>query len=227
MKSEVRNGKCEARRPKSEWQRPNASARRGGVRSTTARGELLTTDGRGDELGVMMKVTHWLKAPSIFVVCCCLGLGWATGQAAEESARGGAQAGVIELTREELLDHIRGGWTGMLIGGIEGLAHEFKYIREPRASLPEYRFLPEGARSDDDNDFEWTHLWFMDKEGTLKLGCPRIVEIWKANMNRGLWAANRQARKLMDEGVVPPETANPARNPYAPYNLSGQFCVEA
>jgi hypothetical protein len=31
----------------------------------------------------------------------------------------------------------------------------------------------------------------------------------------------------MDEGLVPPETANPARNSFAPYNLSGQFCVEA
>ena len=46
-------------------------------------------------------------------------------------------------------------------------------------------------------------------------------------MNRGLWAANRQARKLMDEGIIPPETASPARNSYAPFNLSGQFCVEA
>jgi hypothetical protein len=36
------------------------------------------------------------------------------------------------ITRDEILDHIRGGWTGMLIGGIEGLAHEFNYIQRPR-----------------------------------------------------------------------------------------------
>lgn len=115
----------------------------------------------------------------------------------------------------------------MLIGGLEGLPHEFRYREHPRDSLPEFTFLAEGARTDDDNDFEWTHLWFMDTEGVIKLPYPRIVEIWKANMNQGIWVANKQARKLMDEGVVPPETGSVARNPHAWYNLSGQFCVES
>jgi hypothetical protein len=174
----------------------------------------------------------WMRPPQTafllaVAVCCGLGLGPLASRAADAPIAGNPQPRTIDLTREQLLEHIRGGWTGMLIGGIEGLAHEFKYINQPHTSLPDYPLLPNGARSDDDNDFEWTHLWFMDKEGTLKIPYPRIVEIWKANMNRGLWCANRQARKLMDEGIVPPETANPARNSFAPYNLSGQFCVEA
>jgi hypothetical protein len=159
--------------------------------------------------------------------CACLCLQALAGRGADSATPAESRARTIDLSREELLDHIRGGWTGMLIGGIEGLAHEFNYIEQPRASLPDFQFLPEGARSDDDNDFEWTHLYFMDKEGAFKLPYPRIVEIWQANMNRGLWAANRQARRLMDQGIVPPQTANPASNSYAPYNLSGQFCVEA
>jgi len=164
---------------------------------------------------------------AVAAAVCCLALHPLPGQPAESPAAADPRPGTIDLNREQLLDHIRGGWTGMLIGGIEGLAHEFKYIGEPRATLPDYALLPNGARSDDDNDFEWTHLWFMDKEGALKIPYPRIVEIWKANMNRGLWCANREARKLMDQGLLPPETANPASNSYAPYNLSGQFCVEA
>jgi len=132
-----------------------------------------------------------------------------------------------EVTRAELLDRIHGGWAGMLIGGLEGLPHEFKYKDQPRESLPAFTFLKNGARSDDDNDIEWTHLWFMDEEGALKLPYPRIVEIWKANMNIGIWAANKKARELMDEGVVPPETGSVGRNPHAGYNLSGQFCVES
>ena len=96
------------------------------------------------------------------------------------------------MTREQLLDHIRGGWTGILIGGIEGLAREFKYIQEPRSELPDYKMLPEGARTDDDNDFEWTHMYFMDKEDTIKLPYPRIVEIWRANMNTGILANGGQ-----------------------------------
>jgi hypothetical protein len=133
----------------------------------------------------------------------------------------------LEVTRNQLLDRIRGGWTGMLIGGIEGLAHEFKYISEPRADLPEYTFLPKGARSDDDNDFEWTHLYFMDHEDTIKIPYPRLVAIWKANMNRGIWCANARSRELMNEGVMPPNTADPARNSFAAFNLAGQFTVEA
>ncbi|MBI5384082.1 MAG: ADP-ribosylglycohydrolase family protein [Verrucomicrobia bacterium] len=132
-----------------------------------------------------------------------------------------------EVTREFLLDRIYGGWVGMLIGGLEGLPHEFKYKEQPRATLPDFTFLAQGARSDDDNDFEWAHLWFMDKDGALKLPYPRIVEIWKANMNQGIWVANKRARELMDQGVVPPETGSTAKNPHASYNLSGQFCTES
>jgi hypothetical protein len=132
-----------------------------------------------------------------------------------------------EISRAALLDRIYGGWAGMLIGGIEGLPHEWKYKEEPRATLPDFTFLKNGARTDDDNDFEWTHLWFMDKEGVIKLPYPRIVEIWKANMNTGIWVANKKARELMDQGVVPPETGSVARNPAASFNLSGQFCVES
>ena len=133
----------------------------------------------------------------------------------------------IVISREELLDHIYGGWVGMLIGGIEGLPHEFQYNEKPRDLLPDFSFLPDGARSDDDNDFELTHLYFMDKENTLKLPYTRIVEIWKANMNTGIWVANKNARDLMDKGVIPPATGSVENNKDASYNLSGQFCTES
>lgn len=133
----------------------------------------------------------------------------------------------VDISRAELLDRIHGGWVGMLIGGLEGLPHEFKYKEQPRDTLPEFTFLEQGAWSDDDNDFEWPHLFFMDREGTLQLPYPRLVAIWKANMNSGIWVANKKARELMDQGVLPPETGAVARNPHAWYNLSGQFCVES
>ena len=132
-----------------------------------------------------------------------------------------------DVSRDELLDHIYGGWSGMLIGGLEGLPHEFKYNEEPRDSLPDFPFLPLGARTDDDNDFELTHLYFMDKENILKIPYSRIVEIWKANMNTGIWVANKNARDLMDKGFIPPATGDPENNKASSYNLSGQFCVES
>ncbi len=133
----------------------------------------------------------------------------------------------IEITRDDLLDHIYGGWAGMVIGGLEGLPHEFKYNENPRASLPDFQYLPDGARTDDDNDFELTHLYFMDKENILLLPYPRIAEIWKANMNTGIWVANKNARDLMDKGFIPPATGSIENNKAASYNLSGQFCTEA
>lgn len=133
----------------------------------------------------------------------------------------------LVVTKEELLDHIYGGWVGMLIGGLEGLPHEFKYNTEPRASLPNFTFLKDGARSDDDNDFELPHLYFMDKKNIIKLPYTRIVEIWKANMNSGIWVANKNARDLMDKGLIPPATGDPKNNNASSYNLSGQFCTES
>jgi hypothetical protein len=115
----------------------------------------------------------------------------------------------------------------MLIGGLEGLAHEFAYVNEPRRTLPDFKYLVKGARSDDDNDFEWMHVYFMDKENTLKLPYGEVVKIWKANINSGFWAANKRARELMNKGMEPPQTGSPKNNQYSWYNLSGQFCVEA
>jgi hypothetical protein len=44
--------------------------------------------------------------------------------AAQEKA---GSAATKEISRQELLDRIYGGWAGMLIGGIEGLALEFRF----------------------------------------------------------------------------------------------------
>jgi len=153
--------------------------------------------------------------------------GWFAASVATVGQNAQAASAPREISRAQLLDQIYGGWVGMLIGGLEGLPHEFKYKEQPRATLPEFTFLKNGARSDDDNDFEWTHLFFMDKEGISKLPYPRIVEIWKANMNSGIWVANKRARELMDQGVVPPETGSVTNNKAAWYNLAGQFCVES
>lgn len=144
----------------------------------------------------------------------------AASSAADAPAKSVSPPGqTIQRTRAQIRDRIHGAWAGMLIGGIEGLAHEFKYIDEPRKDLPQYALLPNGARSDDDNDFEWTHLYFMDKEGTFKIPYPRLTEIWKANMNEGIWCANLQARKLMDQDLRPPQTSDPKLNSFASYNL--------
>lgn len=172
--------------------------------------------------GSPRRVVIWVSALAI------LPFSWAaameTGQPGQESH---PECNVWMVSEEQLFDRIYGGWVGMLIGGLEGLPHEFKYLEKPREDLPEFRFLAKGARSDDDNDIEWLHLWFMDRTEQLFLPYPEIVSLWKANMNRGIWRANKRARELMDQGVMPPQTGDVALNEHAWYNLAGQFCVES
>lgn len=133
----------------------------------------------------------------------------------------------IFLSEESLRDKLHGAWAGTLIGGLEGLVHEFKYNEAPREDLPDFNLsISGGARTDDDNDFELTHLYYMGQLNVLKIPYEKVVEIWKLNINEGIWNANKIARDLMDEGVVPPATSDPARNSFASFNLSAQFAVE-
>jgi len=130
------------------------------------------------------------------------------------------------LTRDELLDRIRGGWAGQMIGNIQGLPFEFKYKDAP-GPLPD--FTPDLARcrSDDDTDVEWVHLHAMDRLGRIELPYPVLAREWVRSINRRIWVSNEAARRLMGRGVLPPWTSHVALNPHARYNLSGQFCVES
>ncbi|MBM4042057.1 MAG: ADP-ribosylglycohydrolase family protein [Planctomycetes bacterium] len=130
------------------------------------------------------------------------------------------------LSRAELLDRIRGGWAGQMIGNVQGLPFEFKYKDEP-GPLPDFTPNLPRCRSDDDTDIEWTHLHAMDRLGTLLVPYPDLAREWVHSINRRIWVSNEQARKLIGQGIVPPWTSHFALNPHAKYNLSGQFCAEA
>jgi hypothetical protein len=64
----------------------------------------------------------------------------------------------VVITSAELEDRIRGGLLGQILGNLNGLPHEFKYLDEP-GSVDQYRpALPDGARTDDDTDLEWVYV---------------------------------------------------------------------
>src|SRR6185503_17279969 len=66
--------------------------------------------------------------------------------------------GTIEIPAAELEDKIRGGMLGQILGNLNGLPHEFKYIGEP-GNVEQYTpSLPDGAHTDDDTDIEWVYL---------------------------------------------------------------------
>lgn len=132
----------------------------------------------------------------------------------------------VEISAEVLEDKIRGGLLAQLLGNLNGLAHENKYYDEP-GNVAEYTpALPDGARTDDDTDIEWVYIVAMQRTRTAMLGPKQITELWKKYINQRIWCSNLYVRRLMDIGIDPPLTGSLALNPWANFNISGQFVCE-
>jgi len=124
-------------------------------------------------------------------------------------------------------DKIRGGLLGEIVGDLNGLAHENKYILEPGNVARYVPALPEGAWTDDDTDIEWIYLIEMERSRTLLVPPQRIAELWKRHINRRIWCSHRYLRQLLEIGIEPPLTGSVHVNPWANFNLSGQFVSES
>ena len=132
----------------------------------------------------------------------------------------------IYLPKEEVIDKIRGGLLGQILGNLNGLPHEMRYIHEPGNVKNYVPSLPEGAWSDDDTDFEWVYVVKMQKNRTMFLSGDMIYNFWKERINNRIWCSNIFARYLMDIGIKPPLTGTSTLNPWADFNISGQFLCE-
>lgn len=127
---------------------------------------------------------------------------------------------------EVLEDRIRGGFLGQLVGDLNGLKHEMKYIADP-GNVEQYTpALPEGGWTDDDTDIEWPYILEMQQTGNLIIPYQRISEVWRKHINRRIWCSHLYLRQLMDLGIDPPLTGRVEINPWADFNLSGQFVSE-
>ena len=134
--------------------------------------------------------------------------------------------GFIEMPVEKVIDKIRGGLLGQMIGNLNGLPHEMFYIEEPGNVKNYIPSLPDGARTDDDTDFEWVYITMMQKYRNPYLPVDTIFNLWKQRINRNIWCANRYARFLMDMDIKPPYTGKTVFNPWSWFNISGQFLCE-
>ena len=135
-------------------------------------------------------------------------------------------AGTVEIPEETLIDKIRGGLLGQMLGNLNGLEHENKYIDEPGDVQNYVPSLPDGARTDDDTDLEWVYIYLMENENTIFLSPDRIAELWKKSINRRIWCSNQYVRQIIDLGILPPLTGMVVFNPWAEFNISGQFICE-
>ncbi|MDR1090246.1 MAG: ADP-ribosylglycohydrolase family protein, partial [Prevotella sp.] len=132
----------------------------------------------------------------------------------------------VTIPVEIVTDKIRGGLLGQILGNLNGIPHEMSYINEPGDVRNYIPSLPEGARSDDDTDFEWFYVYEMQKNRKLMLDTGYITQLWIERVNKGVWFSNRFVRYLMDIGFKPPYTGYTEFNPWAEFNISGQFLCE-
>lgn len=138
------------------------------------------------------------------------------------------KSGMETLTISETLlrDKIHGGIIGQFFGNLNGLQHENKYMEEPGNVMEYTPDLSEGAVTDDDTDIEFVYIYHMLKYGQITLPYDTIFSLWKVNISDRIWCSNRYARNLMDIGLKPPYTGRIAFNPWADFNISGQFLCE-
>jgi ADP-ribosylglycohydrolase len=136
-------------------------------------------------------------------------------------------AGKVEVPADRLQDQIRGGLLGHIVGDLNGLKHEMKYIAEPGSVESYVPALPDGAWTDDDTDVEWVYILDMQRSHTLLLPPQRIAELWKRHINRKIWCSHLYLRQLLDIGIEPPLTGSVHLNPWADFNLSAQFVSES
>jgi len=135
--------------------------------------------------------------------------------------------GMIEMPGEVLRDKIKGGLLGQMLGNLNGLPHELNYISEPGQVTDYVPSLPEGAWTDDDTDFEWVYVVEMQRRDQILLPPDAIAQLWQERINRRIWCSNQYARQLMDLGLEPPWTGSELLNPWAGFNISGQFLCES
>jgi hypothetical protein len=109
---------------------------------------------------------------------------------------------------------------------MEGWPYEFKFYEKHGDVQTYVPSLPKGAETDDDTDFEWVYIYNMQKTRNAYVPYDEINSYWINSINRGIWCSNRYARYLMDLGIKPPYTGSVNLNPWAEFNVSGQFLCE-
>jgi len=157
---------------------------------------------------------------------------------------------VRHIPKSVLTDKLHGFWVGQMLGNFIGRPFEHRYVETPMPILvtkiysfedalerdllandnhaggyiPILAGVLDGAFSDDDTDIEIVTLHAVEKYG-LTLTYEEITEAWTTHINGFIWAANREARTLMDSGIFPPDTGKRKFNKHW-YKIDAQLTNE-
>lgn len=125
-----------------------------------------------------------------------------------------AAGGARPITRAALLDKIRGGWAGQMIGVSFGAPTEFN--SNGKIGEWELKWTPEmvsNAIDQDDLYVEMTFSKVMDDVG-LKATCAQYGEAFRTSQY-DLWHANAGARRALGQGIKAPMSGHPKYNFHA------------
>jgi len=161
-----------------------------------------------------------------FIFLIITGCNTGSNESGDQASNKTAQKEYIEIPYDVLIDKVRGGLMGQIIGNLNGMPYEFKFGREPGNVTDYVPALPDGAFTDDDTDIEWVYVYNMQKNNNLLLSPGTLSEIWKQSFNQRIWCSNGYVRRLLDIGIDPPLTGKISLNPWAEFNISGQFICE-
>lgn len=126
------------------------------------------------------------------------------------------------LDRAEHADRVRAMWLGQAIANWTGLTTEGGWREPPfltdadwgtmpRNELIDFVFDQDPWFADDDTDIEYVYQHLMEIHG-INLTGEQIADGWIEHINDFIWVSNRNARRLMDRGMVPPETGHGPAN---------------
>ncbi len=127
----------------------------------------------------------------------------------------------IKMTEAELLNKIKGGWAGQVIGCTYGGPTEFKYLSRMIPDSVELKWNDQSVKYYFDNypglyDDIYMDLTFVDifdKEGIEAPATSHALAF--ANADYMLWHANQAARYNILSGIMPPESGHWKYNMHA------------
>jgi hypothetical protein len=137
---------------------------------------------------------------------------------ASKAGRGGPKT---EISRSALLDKIKGGWAGQVIGCTFGGPTEFHY---PGAMIQDYEPIPwdEGIvarrfeRSPGLYDDVYMDLTFVEVMAREGIDAPAAAHAQAfAHASYPLWHANQAARFNILNGILPPDSGHWTNSPHA------------
>ena len=136
-------------------------------------------------------------------------------------AQDGGDEGTVTLSKEVLMDKIKGGWAAQTIGCAYGGPTEFVYRGVMIPDATEIKYDEHHLKYYFDNiptlyDDIYMDLTFMDTY--YKHGLDTHVDSFAlafAHAGYSLWHANQQARYNILRGIMPPESGHWKNNPHA------------